>query len=558
MQLNMNKVALALAAAGLVSGLAGCGGGGGGGTLGGFDNPQVQKSNATGVTLAFVDANDTSKYITEQVSFTLTVTSQTPSMLTTQPDADGKGTVLKSGTQQSTSSGLFELNADFSSGGSFTVTPDSSTWISYPPTVTKEGTVVIKLLKKDSAGNSTYVTASASKTLTAEIPASSGLGAAKITIAQDPALGDLSIAVVKFADSKVAQLNALNQGSFLLSDQAPMARFVVTDSTGKVIKDFPNGVTLQMQLADQSLAEGDYSGVIRSYDEEAGWTTKNVVNGKSDPYVAGDRDRIDNAKIISVNGVKVLEFTAYHLSIWSLAYTAAGYCTSSSLTLTGRPSGNSDGIDFRMVDNATQGTVFNKTRTGVTDNTLSLFFVPNFPVNVIATKTGTNPPQEVGRLTNVSFCIPPTPPSTTPVSQPQTMQLQNLVAPTPATLRVNVIEACSDDINVTRPGPTTVQFTPAGSTLPAGGWTGDDGSIDITKVFNPFNLEVPLTLGTVGTLRIWNRFTSQWDTVPTTGASFTVDGINDDDGDNDLETVNWRITTTCNIPTGVTGSTGQF
>lgn len=253
MQLNLNKVALALAAAGVISGLAGCGGGSGISTSPFNNDPVKVSSQVNTVTLAFVDAI-TGAPITESVKVKLK--GQSAGMLTTLTAANGTTSPLNDGIELDTTlsqdakvPGTVTFLANFGSGGSFTATPDSSTWIAYPQTISKNGTVVFKLLKKKSNDTGTYVTAAGSGNVSngdVSVVAPNDLGAAKITIKQDSSLGPLSVAVVKFADSKVNDLDAtLTQGTFSLGDKPAMARFVVTDSNGKVIKDFPNGVTLQ-------------------------------------------------------------------------------------------------------------------------------------------------------------------------------------------------------------------------------------------------------------------------------------------------------------------------
>lgn len=490
-----------MATVGLVSGLAGCGGGGGGtpGATYTLPDNQVNISATTSTySIQFVDAVSGQPITTEDISVTLAA----PNGVTLNGPPDSSGNLQPAPTV--VKNGVLKVYADFKDPSkSFTVTPVGNTWVAQAHEVkaTDDKNLVVKLLRNVTADSTTYVTkigGGDAKTGDVTVTASTTLGTAQITIKQDDTLGQLSIAVVKFADDKANALDqALSQGTFALADNIGMARFIVTDSTGKTIKDFPKGLKLKMQLApsakaDASIVVGQkYPYPIRSFDEDSGaWTEENPTD----------------ATVIEEGGNRFVEFTAYHLTLWSLYDPAVAYCaTPSSITLTGRPGSNTEDLTFRIVSTGANST-FDKTKSGVTDSILSLSWVPkDFNVNVTATKTGTA--TVVGTLTNINLCT----------QSPFTMTLSNMTPVVKATLTVKVTESCIENSAIKQAGINIpVDFAPNATVMRyLGGTTADpSGQITINQMKNQFNLPVDLTVGTSGQVRIWNRFTKDYFTAP--------------------------------------------
>ena len=524
MRIRLNKMALALMGAGLVTGLAGCGGGSGGGSGVSVTTPPVNvSSQATGLNLVFIDGI-TGQPVSSEVQATLT--GQAAGKLSTLPNINGSVTPLNSPSSLTTTSASLSLLANFSGGLTFTVTPDPASWIADPVVITQADagkTVRVKVLPR-SFSSATYSVNSVTASLTQDSSASVGDARIRVTAAAASSLGIDSISVVTSSNSS-SLVASLPGSAFGLGAGGAdgMARFVVTGSNGQPVTDFSSHpVTLQIPLpASNSQADGSaYTGGIYSFDETSQtWKVENGISGIVRVLGSAPDQR------------RVVEFTSPHLTIWFVGATGNS-CIFNPVQLTGRPAGNTEELTVQLTT-APGGTTFpGMTLSPVTDNLLDLFFAPNYDVNVSITKGAT---QLYSGVVNVC----------TPGLQ---LPLSNFTPASPATLRVNVTEHCKRDITAySQPGPTTVLFLPANAGIASGGWTGEDGSIDITKAYNSSGIEGNLLLGASGRLKIWNRFSSSWFEIP----DFVVD--------QSLETVNMQFNElNCDIPTGTTGATGAY
>jgi len=524
MRIRFNKMALALMGGGLIVGLAGCGGGSGGGAGVSVTTPPVNVSaQATGLNLVFIDGITGQPVSTEVRS---TLTGQTAGKLTTLPNINGSVTPLNSPSIVTSTSATLSLLADFSAGLSFTVTPDPTSWIADPVVITQAHagkTVRIKVLPK-SFTSAAYSVNSVTASQTQNSTASVGDTRIEVTATAATNLNIATISVVT-ASNTSSLLAALPGSTFGLGMGAVdgMARFIATGSNGQPVTDFSNHpVTLQIPLpASSNQADGStYTGGIYSFDETSQtWKVETGITG------------IVRVLGSAPNQRRVVEFTSPHLTTWFLGATGNS-CIYNPVQLTGRPAGNTEELTVQLAT-APGGTTYpSLTLSPVTDNQLDLFFAPNYDVSVTITKGAS---QLYSGVVNVC----------TPGLQ---LPLSNFTPASPATLRVNVTEHCKLDINAySQPGPTTVLFLPANSAIASGGWTGEDGSIDITKAYNSSGIEGNLLLGASGRLKIWNRFSSSWFEIP----DFVVD--------QSLETVNMQFNElNCDIPTGTTGATGAY
>ena len=504
MRVRFKKLALALVSVGLVTGLAGCGGGGGRSGPA-TTNPIAQStSTASDVTIEFVDAI-TGLPVKDLLTVTFSGASFTADEVR-EPKVGNDGKYLLMPASVQTRDGLIAALAFFDGNNdSFKVEASSADWLLSGTVITPGANnsikATIKLMKAGTvvAADNSYAvsaagtSANASGTVASTASASvndPNVGAASIelpagTIAKGAAAGALTVSVVRAANSSDPLLLSSNSGgrTFSVGNREGVARFTITDSTSKAITDFENQeLTLSIDLpagsklpgTNTALVGGETNYPIWYYDE----TSKQWAEHKdaSNNPIYGTVSR-------SGTGFKV-SFKSNHLSLWSLnaTYDANTTCVLSTVNLLGRPAGDATPLSLRF-----QGSSFDQTIGPVTDNSLSLLYAPKQNLTV----TVTSPSGVTPAPTSVDFSNCP--------STAVNLTLSGLVAPTPATLTVTVTESCSNAVDYSRPSPTNVHYEyklPTGLFTTVGGFTGDDGIIDMSNIPS----------GTTGTLKIWNQY----------------------------------------------------
>lgn len=486
MQFNLNKVALALAAAGLVSGLAGCGGGGGGG------NP---KPEGKIFQIQFVDAADN-----RQINDELTVNFSGVSRADVRTVADiapqdGQYDAIKDTVKVST--GAIPVAAlSFNNTGTdrFTVSASGSDWVASSVEVspTSPGLITVKLLKN--IGTAGYKVATdpgniSERTLTATATTTSGQSASielpKGITAVGASSNELNVTVVSFPHDK--SYDNLN-GTFALDTTSEVVRYIVTDSNGKVIKKFTGDkVKLSINLpagsnfpGTSTLLQGTETNYpIWYYDEakqewvphsETGTVTKNL------------------------DGTFTVTFYSDHLSDWRLnpSYSSATTCITSSMSLTGRPAGDMTPLYIRFVGSGA-GSTFDKTIGPEYESTLKLQYPPRETVNIyISASTTPNDSNKLGSKTGVNLCTD---------TKPITVALSGMVAPTTTSLTVQTRQFCTNSTSVINPLSTPVSYQ---YKLASGFYTTLSGVTDVNGNLTWNNIP----LNTIGQLAIWNPYRS--------------------------------------------------
>jgi hypothetical protein len=545
MRVEFNKLALALTAAGLITGLAGCGGGGSGsGAV--LPPPPVLNQTDRTFQIEFVDAITGQVIIQDSLSVTFSGTSLAKLRLAVDKNNDGQYDALP--VTATTTDGVLPVMAlSFDQANdSFKVSASGSNWLVAGAEIVpgSNDTVTVRLSKATNStadyvaaaqtaqaasgqvtGTITVATSSAQSQENAQIQILSNTTAQRADGTTSVATGPLTVSVVRFAVSTVPlPLDTKAQGgSFSLGDPVGVVRFNIADSTGAAITQFSQPIKLSINLAagaefpgtTQPLTGGETNYPVSYFDE----TAKQWVRHTSDGTVTKNPD-----------GSFTITFESDHLSLWTLnpPYNPVDSCIFSTVNLTGRPVGDATPLMLSLTG-STPGSSFSKTIGPVADNSLTLLYAPLEPVNITVTSPA-------------GVTVSPTPANLCSLTQPVPILISGLAPQTPATLTVNVTETCSNDAAVSRVLPTSVYYQyklPSGLYTTLGGWTGDDGSIAMDSV----------PLNTRGELKIWNPYLSTgagyvYPENPASSGSYTIDEV--------AKTLNYNIPVTCQIVTGST------